>query len=257
MTDPRLPLAGQTAVVTGASRGIGHAIAVALAAAGADVGITYATHADGARETAAAVTRAGRRVHTFQLDIADPASIAATIDRVERAIPRVDAWINNAGADILTGAGASLSVDAKLDRLLAVDLRGTMLVSWRIAELMRRQPQGGVIVNMSWDHVVAGMEGRNPEMFSAVKGGILAFSKSLARSVGPMVRVNILAPGWIETAFAGTLDATRRQAIANATPLGRLGTPEDVAGAAVFLASPAAAFLTGQTIFVNGGTVMP
>jgi 3-oxoacyl-[acyl-carrier protein] reductase len=124
------------------------------------------------------------------------------------------------------------------------------------ADLMAAQDSGGVIINMSWDHVLTGMEGKNPEMFAAAKGGILSFSKSLARSVAPRVRVNILAPGWIDTAFAGGLDAERRQAVADTTPLRRWGTPEDVAGAAVYLASPAAAFLTGQTILINGGVVM-
>jgi 3-oxoacyl-[acyl-carrier protein] reductase len=93
-------------------------------------------------------------------------------------------------------------------------------------------------------------------MFAAVKGGVLSFSKSLARSVAPRVRVNILAPGWIDTAFAGGLDAERRRAVSDTTPLRRWGTPEDVAGAAVYLASPAAAFVTGQTILINGGVVM-
>jgi 3-oxoacyl-[acyl-carrier protein] reductase len=100
------------------------------------------------------------------------------------------------------------------------------------------------------------MRGVNPQLFAAAKGGVLAFSKSLARSVAPKVRVNVLAPGWIETSFAGGLDTNRTRSVAESTPLKRWGTPEDVAGAAVYLASPAAAFLTGQTILVNGGVVM-
>jgi 3-oxoacyl-[acyl-carrier protein] reductase len=121
---------------------------------------------------------------------------------------------------------------------------------------MATQESGGAIINMSWDHVLTGMEGKNPEMFAAVKGGVLSFSKSLARSVAPKVRVNILAPGWIDTAFAEGLDEIRRQQVIDTTPLHRWGTPEDVAGAAVYLASPAAAFVTGQTILINGGVVM-
>ena len=112
---------------------------------------------------------------------------------------------------------------------------------------------------MSWDHVLTGMPGLNPQLFAAVKGGVLAFSKSLARSVAPRVRVNVLAPGWIETSFSRDLDETQqgvRRRIAESTPLKRWGTPDDVAGAAVFLASPAAAFLTGQTLLVGGGLVM-
>jgi 3-oxoacyl-[acyl-carrier protein] reductase len=168
----------------------------------------------------------------------------------------VHAWINNAGADILTGAGARLSPLERFDLLLRVDLRGTVLASWAVADLMKAQPDGGVIVNMSWDHVVFGMEGRNPEMFSAVKGGVLSFSKSLARSVAPKVRVNVLAPGWIDTAFGTGLEDERRRAVAESTPMKRWGTPDDVANAALFLISPASDFLTGQTVNVNGGVVM-
>src|SRR5215207_7321742 len=123
--------------------------------------------------------------------------------RLERAwaeLGTVHAWVNNAGADILTGPGAKLSHLEKLDLLLRVDLRGTMLASWAVAARMRDQPGGGVILNTSWDHVTFGMEGENPEMFSAVKGGVMSFSKSLARSVAPAVRVNILALGWIVSA---------------------------------------------------------
>jgi NAD(P)-dependent dehydrogenase (short-subunit alcohol dehydrogenase family) len=109
---------------------------------------------------------------------------------------------------------------------------------------------------MSWDHAFSGMAGRNPQLFAAVKGGVQAFSASLARSVAPRVRVNVVAPGWIETAFADALGPERRSAIAATTPLQRWGTPDDVAAAVVYLASPAAAFITGQTILVNGGVVM-
>jgi 3-oxoacyl-[acyl-carrier protein] reductase len=109
---------------------------------------------------------------------------------------------------------------------------------------------------MSWDHVEHGMAGANPELFSAVKGGVLSFSRSLARALAPAVRVNVLSPGWIETAFGETADEDWKREVAEATPLRRWGTPEDVAGAALYLASPAAAFITGQAVNVNGGTVM-
>jgi len=113
-----------------------------------------------------------------------------------------------------------------------------------------------VIINMSWDHVLTGMPGINPQMFAAVKGGVLAFSKSLARSVAPRVRVNVVAPGWIETSFGAHLDDGTRDRVADSTPLKRWGTPDDVAGAVVFLSSPSAAFITGHTLVVGGGIVM-
>jgi 3-oxoacyl-[acyl-carrier protein] reductase len=248
-------LAGRCVLVTGASSGIGRAIALASARAGADVALTYHMNERGAREVERDIIAAGGKAVVIRTDVADEASVRALGEAARDTLGRIDVWVNNAGADILTGP-ATLSDVAKLDLLLAVDLRGTMIASWRAAEILAAQPHGGAIINMSWDHVLTGMPGRNPELFAAVKGGVLAFSKSLARSVAPRVRVNIVAPGWIDTSFAAGLDPRRRDAIAGSTPLKRWGTPDDVAGAVVFLASPAAAFLTGQTLLVGGGVVM-
>jgi 3-oxoacyl-[acyl-carrier protein] reductase len=256
MTDPALPLAGRVVLVTGGSSGIGRAIALAAARAGADIALTYQTNESGAREVERGVRAAGRRAAVLRLDLGERDTINELGPAARDALGRVDAWVNNAGADILTGPNALLSDVQKLDLLLAVDLRGTILASWRAAKLLGVQDEGGVIINMSWDHVLTGMAGRNPEMFAAVKGGILAFSKSLARSVAPRVRVNVIAPGWIETAFGADVDEARHREISESTPLKRWGTPDDVAGAVVFLASPAAAFMTGQTLFVGGGAVM-
>ena len=256
MADSSPQLAGQGVLVTGASSGIGRAIALAAAHAGADVALTYRTNQAGAREVAGEIERSGRRAVVLPLDLADAAQVAEVGPAALSALGRLDAWVNNAGADILTGATASLSQTEKLDLLLAVDLRGTVLASWHAAELLAAQPHGGVIVNVSWDHVLTGMQGTNPQMYSAVKGGILSFSKSLARSVAPRVRVNVVAPGWIETAFGAGLDEKTYAAVAASTPLQRWGSPEDVAGSVIFLASPAARFLTGQMILVGGGVVM-
>ena len=257
MSEPVVkPLEGRGVLVTGASSGIGRAIAVAAARAGADVALTYRSNASGARDTEAHIRALGQKAITFQIDLADEAALASLGASARDALGRLDAWINNAGADILTGAGASMSDVQKMDLLMSVDLRGTILASWQAASVLAKQPDGGVIINMSWDHVLTGMEGRNPQMYGAVKGGVLAFSKCLARSIAPRVRVNVLAPGWIETAFGANLDDERHRAVAASTPLGRWGTPEDVAGAAVFLASPAASFMTGQTMLVGGGLVM-
>ena len=244
-------------LVTGASSGIGRAIALAAAQAGADVALTYRSNeaAPGTWPWPKSRVWAGGRwccssiwPRRSRWPLSGRAALAA--------LGRLDAWMNNAGADILTGPTGELSRTEKLDLLLAVDLRGTVLASWHAAELLARNPHGGVIVNVSWDHVLTGMQGINPQMYSAVKGGILSFSKSLARSVAPRVRVNVVAPGWIETAFGEGLDEKTYAAVAASTPLQRWGTPEDVAGSVIFLASPAAKFLTGQTILVGGGVVM-
>jgi 3-oxoacyl-[acyl-carrier protein] reductase len=250
------PLAGQRVLVTGASSGIGRAIALAAARAGADVALTYRANVEGARDTERAIASLGRRVTVLQFDALDDRSLNALGPAARSALGRVDVWVNNAGADILTGSAAALTAPGKLDLLLGVDLRGTMLASWQAAEILGAQEAGGVIINMSWDHALTGMAGVNPQMFAAVKGGVLAFSKSLARSVAPRVRVNIVAPGWIETSFGAGLDEATRAGIVDSTPLKRWGTPDDIASAVVFLASPAAAFITGHTLVVGGGIVM-
>jgi 3-oxoacyl-[acyl-carrier protein] reductase len=249
------PLAGRAVLVTGGSSGIGRAIAYAAARAGADVALTYRANEAGARDVEREIRSLGRLAAVLRLDVADDSSLQALGPAARDALGRLDVWVNNAGADILTGSGASLSAVEKLDRVLAVDLRGTILASWQAAEMLGAQEQGGVIINMSWDHVLTGMPGLNPQIYASVKGGILAFSKSLALT-DEVLRVNVLAPGWIETSFGTGLDGDARRAVAESTPLRRWGTPDDVAGAAVFLASPAAAFLTGQTILVGGGVVM-
>jgi 3-oxoacyl-[acyl-carrier protein] reductase len=256
MPDPAAPLTGQVVLVTGGSSGIGRAIAIACARHGADVALTYRANRSGADDTAAAIGAAGRRSAVRALDLGRESDIQALAPWMRETFGRVDTWINNAGADILTGDAAALPDRAKLDMLLTVDLRGTMLASWEAVTMLKTQAQGGSIINMSWDHVAQGMEGTNPQMYAAVKGGIMAFSKGLARSVAPQIRVNILAPGWIETAFGEGIDQHVYREVADSTPMKRWGRPDDVAGAAVYLASPAAAFLTGQTIMVGGGVVM-
>jgi len=234
------PLAGLCAVVTGASSGIGRAIAAAFTGAGAQVG---AGHWHSEPPDLGVPLRA---------DLATADGCAAFVDAAFAALGGIHVWVNNAGADVLTGEAASWPDERKLDALLDLDLKGTIRCSRLVAP---RLADGGCILNMGWDQATTGMAGDNPELFSAVKAGVLGFSKSFARSVAPRVRVNVLCPGWIETAFGAGADRRFRATVAEGTPLRRWGTPEDVAGAAVWLASPAAAFVTGQAVNVNGGVV--
>jgi 3-oxoacyl-[acyl-carrier protein] reductase len=199
--------------------------------------------------------RSGRAL-VRQADLATRDACERLVADAQDDLGGVDVWVNNAGADVLTGEAATWEWERKLDLLLAVDLKGTIACSFAIGEVMRRQERGGAIVNMSWDHVTSGMAGENPQLFAAVKGGVLAFSKSLALTLAPAVRVNVLCPGWIETSFGEQADPEFRRSVAEATPLGRWGSPQDVADAALYLASPTAAFVTGQAINVNGGVVM-
>jgi 3-oxoacyl-[acyl-carrier protein] reductase len=245
----------KSVLVTGASSGIGRAIALRCAQAGADLAITYRKNREGAEATAQEIRNLGRRAEVLRTDISRQDDIDALVSRLRNGFNRVDAWVNNAGADILTGEAARLTRLQKLDLVLAVDLRGTVMASWAAVDLMQKQG-GGTIINMAWDHITQGMEGENPGVYSAAKGGVAGFSRSLARDVAPDIRVNILAPGFIETAFGEEANPKFRQKVIEMTPLGRWGKPEDVAGAAVFLASDDSAFLTGQTIMVNGGVVM-
>jgi 3-oxoacyl-[acyl-carrier protein] reductase len=239
------------AVVTGASSGIGAAIAEAFGGAGATV---LVTHRDSEEQASAVAERIGAQV--AQADLGTRAGCESLVTQARERLGGLDVWVNNAGADVVTGEAAEWDWERKLDVLLAVDLKGTVACSYAVGAVMREQPDGGTILNMSWDHVSAGMEGENPELFSAAKGGVLAFSKSLARSLAPRVRVNVLCPGWIETRFAREADRDFHRSVGESTPLARWGRPEDVAAAALWLASPEASFVTGQAININGGVVM-
>jgi 3-oxoacyl-[acyl-carrier protein] reductase len=249
-------LDGVRAVVTGASSGIGAAIAEEFGRAGATVLVTHRDSADAASEVAERIGTAGGSAVVVQADLGTRGACEALVVEAREGLGGLDVWVNNGGADVLTGEAADWDWERKLDVLLAVDLKGTMACSYAAGTAMREQPSGGTILNMSWDHVTAGMAGENPELFSAVKGGVLAFSKSLARGLAPQVRVNVLCPGWIETGFAREVDRDFHRSVAESTPLARWGRPEDVAAAALWLASPEAAFVTGQAVNVNGGVVM-
>ena len=248
-------LAGLNAVVTGGSSGIGRAIAEGFAREGARVLLTYRAAAEAGRSVAAGIETAGGQAQAVQADLGSAEACERLAAEAHDRLGRLDVWVNNAGADVLTTEAAGWDWERKLDLLLAVDLKGTIACCYAAARLMRAQAGGGRLINMSWDHALTGMAGDNPEVFAAVKGGVLAFSKSLARSLAPSIQVNVLAPGWIETQFGATAGREFYDQVAATTPLGRWGTPEDVASAAVYLASPEAAFVTGQTLMINGGVV--
>lgn len=245
-------LQGQSAVVTGSSSGIGRAIALELAAAGANV-LVHAGHRQvAAEEVSRAVTALGVQSHAVCHDLAVAAGQDALLAAALAWQPRIDIWVNNAGADLLTGGARELSFEEKLDRLWQLDVLATLRLSRAIGRQMQHVG-GGAILNIGWDQAATGMEGDSGELFAAAKGAVMAFSRSLAASLAPRVRVNCLAPGWIRTAWGQQAsDYWQRRAV-DESHLQRWGTPEDVASAARFLVSPAADFITGQVLPVNGG----
>jgi 3-oxoacyl-[acyl-carrier protein] reductase len=247
MTD----LAGRTALVTGSSRGIGRAVALELARAGARV-VVHGRTAAGAEETAALLATTGRHAGTVLADLAQPGAVERLAAEAVATAPAIDAAVLVAGADVLTGEPARWSYERKLDELLQVDVRGTMLLTRALGRWMADR-EGGAIVTIGWDQAATGMEGESGELFAAAKGAVMAFTRSAAKSLAPKVRVNCAAPGWIRTAWgAGASEAWQRRAVRESM-LGRWGEPEDIAAAAAWLVSPQAAFVTGQVINVNGG----
>jgi 3-oxoacyl-[acyl-carrier protein] reductase len=247
-------LDGQVAVVTGASRGIGRAIALALAREGARVVVNYARSRELAQAVAAEIVATGGDALAVRADISRADEVERLLASALETHGRIHAWVNNAGADILTGDARSWPAERRWDAVMNVDLKGTWLCSRAAADAMRRDG-GGVIVNLSWDHVAHGMGNATAAIYAAAKGGVAAMSRSLAREYAPLVRVNVVAPGWVRTEWLDGAGAEVQQRVRDATPLGRPGTPDDVAGAVVFLASAEAAFITGQTLLVNGGVV--
>ena len=181
-------------------------------------------------------------------------NVADSSRRVWNVWGGIEVWVNNAGADTLTGEAGRWPFERKLRELLAVDVTATMLLSREVGARMKARGEG-IILNIGWDQADTGMEGDSGQLFGATKAAVMAFSKSLALSLAPEVRVNCLAPGWIRTAWGEEASAVWQQRVLRETPLRRWGTPEDVAATARWLVSPAAQFLTGQVIRINGGAI--
>ncbi len=247
-------LSGRKAVVTGSSSGIGRAIALEFARAGAEVIIHARRSAAAAEKVAEEIRTLGRPATVILADLAAAHALPGFVDECWQSLRSVDLWVNNAGADLLTGAEARLGFEEKLQVLFDVDVRSTLVLSRLAGERMSREA-GGVILNIGWDQADRGMEGPSGELFAASKNAVMGFTRSLAVSLAPKVRVNCIAPGWIRTAWGETASEVWQERVRRETPLERWGTPEDVAKVARFLASTDAEFVTGQVIRVNGGAV--
>lgn len=247
-------LSGLNAVVTGSSRGIGRAIALAFAEQGANVVVHCRASRKEAETVASRAREMGRGAEVIAADLREPGENDRLVEQAWGRFGGIDVWVNNAGADILTGEAKDRSFQEKLDLLLDTDLRPTVRLSRAVGQRMKERGSG-CILNVGWDQAETGMAGESAELFSVAKGAIMAFSRSLARSLAPEVRVNCLAPGWIKTDWGEHAAPEWQERVLRETPLGRWGTPQDLANAAVFLASPDAAYVTGQVFRVNGGAV--
>ncbi len=244
----QIDLDGRVALVTGASKGIGRAIAAAYAAAGAQVMISSRKQ-DALAEAAAAMDG---EVATFAANAGDPeqaeACVAATVER----FGRVDILVNNAATNPYMGPAIDIDL-GRYDKTFEVNLRGP-LVWTQVAHRASMAEHGGTVIN------IASIGGLSVEpsigVYNTTKAGIIYLTKTLAAELGPQVRVNAIAPGLVKTDFARALWETHEEALARRLPTKRLGVPEDIAGAALFLASDLASWITGQTIVVDGGALI-
>lgn len=250
MPDSYYRLEGRWAVVTGSTRGIGKAIALELASAGANV-VVHGRDRQAADEVSAEIRKLKRESRVVVTDLAAADGRTTLVEESWRERP-IDIWVNNAGVDVLTGDAAGWPFDEKLQRLWEVDVLGTVELSRAVGARMVERGQG-TIINIGWDQAETGMEGESGEMFAVVKGGIMNFTRSLAKSLAPAVRVNSIAPGWIRTAWGDGASDYWQERAKGESLLARWGEAEDIARVARFLASNAASFVNGQTIAVNGG----
>jgi 3-oxoacyl-[acyl-carrier protein] reductase len=247
-------LEGRIAVVTGASRGIGRAIALALGARGARVIVNYTSNEAAAKETAAAVAAAGGSAVTRRFDVADAAAVDAAFKEIVAAEGGLHILVNNAGVAVNTLVLGAKDADWK--RALDVNLNGTFHCCRAALRALMKAREAGRIINITSITGEIGSAGQAP--YVAAKAAVIGLTKTLAREYASRgVTVNAVSPGYIDTDMtASELPADRRAQLLEQIPLGRVGKPEDVAAAVAYLASPAAAYVTGQVLRVNGGLFM-
>lgn len=245
-------LDGKTALVTGASRGIGRAIALRLAAEGASVAINYAGNTAKAEETKAAIEAAGGKAALFQADVSDSAQVERMVAAVTEMFGTIDILVNNAG---ITRDGLLMRMkEEDFDAVLDTNLKGIFHVTKAVSKLMMKK-RAGRIVNMA--SVVGIMGNAGQTNYAAAKAGVIGFTKSAAREFAARgITVNAVAPGFIATDMTAAMPKKAKEATLAAIPLRRMGEPEDVANAVAFLVSDQASYITGQVVKVDGGMVM-
>jgi 3-oxoacyl-[acyl-carrier protein] reductase len=244
-------LANQIAVVTGAGRGIGRAIALKFATEGADV-VCVSRTAENSEKVANEVRALGRKAWAHPVDVADSTSVTTTAEKILAEAGRVDILVNNAG---VTRDGLIMRMsDADWDTVLDTNLKGAFLVTKAFSRAMLKQ-RAGRIINVASIIGLIGNAGQSN--YSASKAGLIGFTKSMARELGSRsITVNAIAPGFIETDMTADIKPEMKTEMLKQIPLGSFGQAEDVANAALFLASSAARYITGQVLTVDGGMVM-
>ena len=247
-----MALDGQIALVTGASRGIGKAIALSLSGAGAFVVVNYRGNRQAAEETLRAISAQGGNGDLCPFDIADEEQVEAAVKNIVDRHRKIDILVNNAG---VTADNLLMRLKAAdWDQVIGTNLKGTVLCTKAVSRFMIRQ-HGGRIVNLS--SVVGQMGNAGQSLYAASKAGIIGFTKAVAREVASRgITVNAVAPGFIETEMTAQLPEKLRAEFLQSIPLGRFGTCDEVAQMVLFLAGSGAAYVTGQVFSINGGLYM-
>ena len=240
-------------VVTGAGRGIGRALAQEFATQGATVLVHYGSAQQQAEEVVRQIEAEGGRAVLVQADLRMPGGAARLVVQAREKLGSIDVWINNAGASANSEEVRGLSEDEMFERIMAVDVKATWRCSRDIAPYVTT---GGSILTIGWDHALDGAPGLPSQLYAMSKGAVISLTRCLAKELAPRVRVNCIAPGAVENEWALSRSESFRRKVAQGIPLQRWGTPADIVAAALFLASPAASFITGQVLVVDGGDVM-